>query len=125
MKSTLLMRSLIFPPQSIILQEWGAALGAEVPYEKAASFLGTILGTPLWGSSIETIMQKSCIDVPKFYEERQEPEMKPEKEILVGTIDGKGVVLRKNQFIKKAPKKRLKKNEKNRGTRKKEYREEK
>lgn len=94
---------------SYILQEWGAALGAEVPYEKAASFLEAILGTPLWGSSIETIMQKSCIDVPKFYEERQEPDMNTEKEILVGTIDGKGVIMRKNELVKKVPKKRMKK----------------
>lgn len=94
---------------SYLLQEWSAALGSEEPYEKAAHFLETILGISLWGSSIETIMQKSCIDVPKFYEERQEPDTETEKEILVATIDGKGVVMRKNQLIKKAPKKRLKK----------------
>jgi hypothetical protein len=94
---------------SYILQEWIAALGAEVPYEKAANFLESILGTPLWGSSIETIMQKSSIDVPKFYKERQEPGIGTEKKILVGTIDGKGVVMRKNQLPKKIPKKRMRK----------------
>lgn len=94
---------------SYVLQEWGTALGAEEPYEKAANFLETILGIPLWGSSIETIMQKSCIDVPKFYEKRQKPDLGTEKEILVGTIDGKGIVMRKDQLAKKVPKKRMRK----------------
>lgn len=94
---------------SYVLQEWSAALGAEEPYEKAAKFLEAILGMSLWGSSIETIMRRSCVDVPKFYEERQRPDVKTENEILVGTIDGKGVVMRKNQLEKKILKKRLRK----------------
>ena len=54
-------------------------------------------------------MQISCVDVPKFYEERQSPEAKIEEEILVATIDGKGIVMRKDELKKKEPKKRLKK----------------
>ncbi len=94
---------------SYVLQEWGACLGAEEPYEKAANFLESVLGMPLWGSAIETIMHEACIDVPKFYEERQGPDRETEKKILVGTIDGKGIVLRKDQLAIKTPKKRLRK----------------
>ena len=94
---------------SYVLQEWSASLGAEQPYEKAANFLETILGMPLWGSAIETIIHGACVDAPKFYEERQGPDKETEKEILVGTMDGKGVVLRKDQLAIKIPKKRLRK----------------
>jgi len=107
----LLDRELNLPSSSYsyVLQEWGSALGAEEPYEKAAHFLENILGMPLWGSSIETMMQASCLDVPVFYEERQSPETKTEEEILVATIDGKGIVMRKDEIKKETPVKRLKK----------------
>jgi hypothetical protein len=59
---------------SYVLQEWSAALGSEEPYEKAAHFLETILKMPLWGSTIETVMHKSSIDIAQFYERRQEPD---------------------------------------------------
>jgi hypothetical protein len=91
------------------LQEWGAALGSEEPYEKAAHFLETILGMPLWGSVVETVMHKSCVDVPQFYANRQGPNAETEKEIIVATGDGKGVVMRKDQLEKKVVKKRLRK----------------
>ena len=94
---------------SYTLQEWGSVLGAEEPYAKAAEFLETVLGTSLWGSSIETIINKSCVDVPKFYEKRQRPNAKTEEDILVATIDGKGVVMRKDQIAKSSPKKQLRK----------------
>lgn len=94
---------------SYVLQEWGAALGAEQPYDKAAHFLENIVGIPLWSSSIETMVRKSSINIEKFYEERQEPSIETEKEILIATIDGKGVVMRKDQVIKKIRKKRLRK----------------
>lgn len=94
---------------SYVLQEWSAALGAEEPYEKAAHFLETILKMSLWGSLVETVMHKSSIDVPKFYENRQGPDAKTEKEIIVATGDGKGVVMRKDQLEKKVVKKRLRK----------------
>jgi hypothetical protein len=94
---------------SYVLQEWGATLGSEEPYEKAAHFLETILGTPLWGSVVETVMHKSCVDVPQFYANRQGPNAETEKEIIVATGDGKGVVMRKDQLEKKIVKKRLRK----------------
>ena len=43
---------------SYVLQEWGATLGAEEPYEKAAQFLENVLGMPLWGSVVETVMRQ-------------------------------------------------------------------
>ena len=67
------------------------------------------MGTPLWGSSIEMIINKSCIDVPKFYAERRRPDAKTEEDILVATIDGKGVVMRKDQIAKTTPKNQLRK----------------
>lgn len=94
---------------SYVLQEWSAALGAEEPYEKAAHFLETILKMPLWGSVVETVMHKSCIDVPEFYEKRQGPDVGTEKEIIVATGDGKGVVMRKDQIEKRIAKKRPRK----------------
>lgn len=101
---------------SYVLQEWGATLGSEEPYEKAAHFLETILKMPLWGSTVETIIHKSCVDVPQFYEKRQEPDVGTEKEIIVATGDGKGVVMRKDQierkFVKQQSRKMRKKGEK-------------
>ena len=94
---------------SYVLQEWSAALGSEEPYEKAAHFLETILKMPLWGSLVETVMYKSSVDVPKFYENRQGPDAETEKEIIVATGDGKGIVMRKDQLEKKVAKKRLRK----------------
>jgi hypothetical protein len=100
---------------SYVLQEWSAALGSEEPYEKAAHFLETILKMPLWGSAVETIMHKSCVDVPQFYEKRQGPDAETEKEIIVATGDGKGIIMRKNQLeetvTKKRPRKMKKKGE--------------
>lgn len=91
------------------MQEWGAMLGAEEPYAKSAQFLETILGTSLWGSSIETIVNKSSIDAPKFYAEREGPDAKTEEDILVATIDGKGIIMRKDQIAKSAPKNQVRK----------------
>lgn len=94
---------------SYVLQEWSAALGSEEPYEKAAHFLENILKMPLWGSTVETVMDKASVDVPQFYEKRQGPDAGTEKEIIVATADGKGVVMRKDQIEKKVAKKRLRK----------------
>ena len=52
-------------------------------------------------------MHKSCVDVPQFYANRQGPNTETEKEIIVATGDGKGVVMRKDQLEKKVVKKRL------------------
>lgn len=94
---------------SYVLQEWSAALGSEEPYEKAAHFLETVLKMPLWGSVVETVMHKSCVDIPQFYANRQGPDAETEKGIIVATGDGKGVVMRKDQLEKKVAKKRLRK----------------
>lgn len=94
---------------SYVLQEWGSALGSEEPYEKASNFLETVLGMTLWGSSIETVMKQACVDVPNFYKERQGPKIETEKEIMVATMDGKGVVMRKDQIEKTISKKQLRK----------------
>ena len=94
---------------SYVLQEWGSSLGSEEPYEKAARFLETVLEMSLWGSTIETVIQTSRIDVPDFYKERQGPDARTEKEILVAAMDGKEVVMRKNQLEQRTPKKQLRK----------------
>src|SRR5580658_9225847 len=94
---------------SYVLQEWSAALGSEEPYEKAAHFLENILKMPLWASTVEIVMHKACVDIPKFYEKRQGPDAGTEKEIIVATGDGKGIVMRKEQLEKKVAKKRLRK----------------
>jgi alpha-galactosidase len=54
-------------------------------------------------------LQKSYADVSDFYKDRQGPKAKTEKEILVITVDGKGVVMRKDQIQKKNHRKRFKK----------------
>lgn len=94
---------------SYVLQEWSASLGSEEPYEKAAHFLEAVLKMPLWGSVVETVMHKSCVDVPQFYANRQGPDAETEEGIIVATGDGKGVVMRKGQLEKKVAKKRLRK----------------
>lgn len=104
---------------SYLLQEWSVTLGSEESYEKTAHFLEGMLGISLWGSSIETIVQKTFVNVPKFYEERQSPEISTEKKILVATVDGKGVVMRKDQVKIRIRKKRRMKKTKERERRKK------
>ena len=96
---------------SYVLQEWGAALGTEESYKKSAQFLKNILGIPLWESTIETVMKNAYLDVPDFYETRQKPDN--EEELLVATLDGKGVVMKKNQIEQKTPKQRPRKMKKN------------
>ena len=98
---------------SYVLQEWSVGLGSEQSLRKSSQiFRKRILGIPLWGSTIETVMKKASVDVPIFYEMRQNPDAKSEKELLVVTMDGKGVVMKKNQFEAENLKEMPQKNEK-------------
>jgi len=96
---------------SYLLQEWALLLGVRKAYNKVTDLLKRILRIDLWSEPIKIMMKKSCENIDEFYEQQATPEEESEGELLVATVDCKGVpVIKKEAPVK--PKKRLKKGEK-------------
>jgi len=95
---------------SYLLQEWGMSLGAEGAWNKVTDFLKRMLGIDLWSSCLERIASSTAQDVEGFYEKQKPPRADDEGELLVVTLDGKGVPIKKKTPVPK--KVRLKKGEK-------------
>lgn len=89
---------------SYLLQEWGTCLAVEQPYAKAAQFLEKFLKIPLWDSALEEILIKSGANIQIFY--KGLACSAEENQLLVATVDCKGVLMRKSELEKKetAPK---------------------
>jgi len=82
---------------SYLLQEWGTCLSTEQPYEKAAAFLNTFLNMQIWNSSLEEIARKSSKSVNEFYNTRL-VSLDNKNDILVATVDCKGIQMRKSEL---------------------------
>jgi hypothetical protein len=95
---------------SYLLQEWGLALGVQGAWEKVTDTLRSMLKLDLWGSCLERIAEKAEQDVAGFYSHHSKHEYQDEAELLVVTVDGKGVPIKKDEPAKK--KVRLTKGEK-------------
>jgi len=95
---------------SYLLQEWGLLLGVEGAWNKTTDFLKRMLGVDLWSSCLERIASNTARDVDEFYKKKSAPDLNEEGELLVVTLDGKGVPIKKEEpSLKKV---RLKKGEK-------------
>lgn len=86
--------------RSYLLQEWGVCLSTEQPYEKAAAFLNIFLGIDIWNSALEEIVRKSSEHVCEFYNNRS-ISSDDKNEILVATVDCKGIQMRKSELHEK------------------------
>ena len=95
---------------SYLLQEWGMLIGAQEAWSKVTSFLKEMFQIDLWSSSLERIASDTVEDVEEFYDEQRPPAVTEEGELLVVTLDGKGVPIKKGEPTKK--KVRRKKGEK-------------
>ena len=95
---------------SYLLIEWATLLGVREAYNKVTEFFKEIFRLYLWTEPIKMTMFESSKDVDEFYEQQPAPAAESEEEILVATVDCKGVPIVKQEVSK--PKKRLKKGEK-------------
>jgi len=92
---------------SYLLQEWGTCLSTEQPYEKAAAFLNTFLNMQIWNSSLEEIARKSSKNINEFYNTRL-VSLDNKNDILVATVDCKGIQMRKSELQAKEVQPKLK-----------------
>ena len=79
---------------SYLLQEWGTLLGVDGSFEKVTARLETLLGVKLWGQGVRTVSSSAGSSVQDFYEQKPPPNPSEEGELLVATLDGKGVPIR-------------------------------
>lgn len=86
---------------SYLLQEWGTCLVSEQPYNKAIKFLQKFLGIQLWDSSLEQVVVNSSINIADFYMDQPMQQEDAESELLVASVDCKGVAMRKSELKKK------------------------
>jgi len=86
---------------SYLLQEWGSGLATEQPYKKAAGFLERFLGIQLWDSALEEILVGSSVDAQDFYKNLPVSSQNLPNELLVASVDCKGVLMRKSELEKK------------------------
>lgn len=95
---------------SYLLQEWGMLLGVQGAWGKVTNTLRNMLKLDLWTSSLERISERTSEDVKEFYDQHPLRRRDDEGGLLVATVDGKGVPMKKDEPTKK--KVRLKKGEK-------------
>lgn len=80
---------------SYLLQEWGQLLGVEHAWGKVMELLQHILGIPVCVDSLERTNRKMAEIVEPFREQLSPPDPEEEGEILVATVDNKGVPIRR------------------------------
>lgn len=87
------------PPQrySYLLQEWGLLFGVEGAFERVTERLEMLLRVKFWSQGVQHVAHDAALDVQTFYEEKSPPSPNEEGEILVATIDGKGVRMRRGE----------------------------
>lgn len=94
---------------SYVLEKWVGILTAHGAYGEGREILERLTGVKIWNESIERMAERGSVQTEEFYDERQ-PSQLEEKELLVFSVDGKGIPMKKEEPVKK--KKRLKKGEK-------------
>lgn len=72
-------------------------LGADGSFEKVTERVETLLGVKFWKQGVQHVARVAAADVQSFYEARPVPAAKSEDELLVSTIDGKGVPMRPDE----------------------------
>ena len=95
---------------SYLLESWALKLGVHGSYQKVIDIFYSMLGITLCKDPVERMMADASQSAPEFYEGLAVPESGSEGEILVETVDGKGVPLTATETKKQGH--RLKKGEK-------------
>lgn len=83
---------------SYLLQEWGAQLGAGGSFEKVTERIETFLGVKFWSQGVQDVARAAACDAQNFYDQKAAPAKKTEGELLVATVDGKGVPIRSEEL---------------------------
>ncbi len=95
---------------SYLLQEWAMSMGVQGAWDKVRTTFKNMFSIDLWSSGLERMAERAKQDVTGFYEDHSSQEYKDEAELLVVTVDGKGVPMKKKEPTQKRV--RLKKGEK-------------
>ncbi|MCP4406663.1 MAG: ISKra4 family transposase [Gammaproteobacteria bacterium] len=84
---------------SYLLQDWNQSLAVEMPYNQVSAVLQRILGISQSINSLERNNTKLAVSVPEYWEDRAPAPEAQGKEIVVVTVDCKGVVIRKASAV--------------------------
>lgn len=76
---------------SYLLAEWADLLGVRGVYDKVTQTLEKLLRIKLWKRPVEELVRKASSGVNEYYKKAPVPSPKTEGDILVTSIDGKGV----------------------------------
>jgi len=76
------------------LQDWDQSLVVESPYAEVNSTLTRILGLSQSVRSLERSNRQLAAAVPAFWAAQPVPSAAAEREVVVGSCDGKGVLIR-------------------------------
>jgi hypothetical protein len=71
--------------------------GVDGAFERVTERLETLLRVKFWSQGVQFVARDTARDVQRFYEEKPAPSADDEGEILVATIDGKGVRMRRDE----------------------------
>ncbi len=80
---------------SYFLQEFGELIGVNQAYDKLTDYLERLLGVSFWKQGAQKVAKQAGNSVQAFYEQKEAPPACEEGELLVGTMDGKGVPMRR------------------------------
>lgn len=87
---------------SYLLQDWDQSLAVESAYAEVNEILKRILGLSVWVHSLERTNRALGQSVEAYWDKQVEIEPAQGQQLVVGTADGKGVVMRKNAKEKAA-----------------------
>jgi len=78
---------------SYVLQEFGALLAVSGSFGQVTKKISTFFGVKFWSQGVQSVAGRSSADVDSFYKSKSPPSPDSEGEILIASIDGKGVPL--------------------------------
>jgi hypothetical protein len=81
---------------SSLLQDWDQSLAVEIPYTEVNKILQRILGLSVSVHSLERTNRSLGQSVESYWDNQVEVEPAQGAQLVVGTADGKGVVMRKS-----------------------------
>lgn len=81
---------------SSLLQDWDQSLAVEIPYTEVNKILQRILGLSVSVQSLERTNRSLGQSVESYWDNQVEVEPAQGAQLVVGTADGKGVVMRKS-----------------------------
>ena len=81
---------------SYLLQDWDQSLAVEIPYAEVNEILQRILGLSVSVHSLEHTNRSLAQSVESYWDNQVEVASAQGEQLVVGTADGKGVVIRKS-----------------------------